>query len=106
MHTFTHHIKSTVDKGKRKVNLLKSLAGTNWGQNQETLLITYKSIIRSVLEYGCPVWSPIIKDTHWNKLQSIQNQALRIATGCLAMSPIDHLQKKPKFFQSHIIVKW
>ena len=52
--------------------------------------------VRSVLEHGCPVWSPIIKDTHWNKLQSIQNQALRIATGNLAMAPIDHLHQETK----------
>ena len=56
------------------------------GQDQETLVSTYKSIGRSVLEYGAPIWSPIISNNSWNKLQVVQNQALRIATGCLKMS--------------------
>ena len=96
MHTFSHHVKSTIDKGKRKVSLLKSLAGTNWGQDQETLLITYKSTCKSTLEYGSHIWSPAISESNWNKLQLVQNQALRISTGCHMMSDIDHLHQESK----------
>ena len=63
MYTFSHHIKETVKKSKGKVNALKSLAGSAWGQDKETLLITYKAVVRSTLEYGAPIWSPIISPT-------------------------------------------
>ena len=96
MFCFGPHIKQTVAKAKKKLNLLKSLAGSSWGCEKETILITYKSIVRSILEYASPVWSTLIKDTHWTRLQSIQNQALRIASGCLSMSAIDHLHAECK----------
>jgi len=68
MFCFGPHIKQTIAKAKKKLNIMKSLAGSTWGCDKETLLITYKSIILSVLEYGSPIWAPVIKDTHWNKL--------------------------------------
>ena len=96
MYTFSKHVANVVSKAKKKLNLLKCLAGATWGQDKSTLLLTYKSICRSVLEYGAPIWAPAISDTNWNKLQSIQSQALRLATGCLLMSGIDHLHQETK----------
>ena len=96
MFTFSQHIKDTVKKSKSKVNILKSLAGSSWGQDKDTLLLTYKSVCRSTLEYATPVWSTLISDSNWNRLQSVQNQALRVATGCLQMSSTDHLHQETK----------
>ena len=62
LHKFSHHVQSSINNTKPKINILKSLAGTDWGQDQETLVSTYKSIGRSVLEYGTPIWSPIISN--------------------------------------------
>ena len=39
MYSFSHHIKNTVSRAKKKINILKALAGTGWGQDKETLLI-------------------------------------------------------------------
>ena len=96
MYTFSHHVKDAICKAKNRLNILKSLAGSAWGQYKETILLTYKSVCRSVLEYGVPIWSPLISPTNWEKLQRVQNQALRIATGCLQMSSIDHLHQETK----------
>ena len=96
MHYFSHHVKSTVTKAKSKVNMLKALAGSTWGQDKETLIIMYKSICRSKLEYATPVWSPIISESSWEKLQRVQNQAMRVSTGCLAMTAPDHLHQENK----------
>ena len=96
MFTFSHHIKDTINKAKSRLNILKSLAGSAWGQDKETILLTYKSVCRSVLEYGVPIWSPLISPTNWEKLQRIQNQAMRIATGCLKATSIDHLHQETK----------
>ena len=96
LHKFSHHVKASINNTKPKINILKSLAGTDWGQDQETLVRTYKSIGRSVLEYGATIWSPIISSSQWQKLQVVQNQALRVATGCLKMSSLDHIHQETK----------
>ena len=96
MFSFSSHINATVKKAKGKINILKSLAGSAWGQDKETLILTYKSICRSVLEYGAPIWAPLISQTSWEKLQRVQNQALRTATGCLAMASIPHIHRECK----------
>merc|ERR1712015_19559 len=96
MYCFGPHVQNTASKAKSKLNILKSLAGSNWGQNKDIIINTYKSIGRSVLEYGAPIWAEAAKPTHCNKLQTIQNKALRIATGCLTMANMEHLHQETK----------
>jgi hypothetical protein len=96
MHTFTNQINNCVTKAKKKLNILKALAGTSWGQDKETIVMTYKSICRSTLEYASPIWTPSISDSNWGKLQRVQNSALRIATGCHNMAHWSHLHQECK----------
>ena len=70
---------------------MRALAGTNWGQQKETLMLTFKSLIRSLITYACPIWFPNAKPSSLNRLQTLQNAALRIATGCVKMTSIGHL---------------
>ena len=96
MYTFAAHAKNTIKQVKKKVNILSCLAGTDWGADKETLVMSYKSIGRSVLEYGNPIWSPILADNHWKNLQVVQNKALKIATGCHRITSMDHLHQETK----------
>ena len=73
-------------------NVLEALAGTSWGQQKETLLLTYKALGRSIANYAAPVWST----PAWKKIQRTQNEALRIITGSHKMSSIDHLHNETK----------
>ena len=54
-------------------------------------MATYKSVMRPALEYASSVWSPISSSTSINKLQVMQNAALRTATGCTQDTNIQHL---------------
>ena len=79
------------ERARSRLNVLKSLAGSTWGQQKETLLITYKALIKSVLSYAAPIWFPNASQTAIAKIQTIQNSALRIATGSHKMASASHL---------------
>ena len=54
----------------------------------ETIVFTYKLLVRSILHYAAPVWFPNTAPSNIEKLQRAQNSALRIATGCVKRTPI------------------
>ena len=91
--THTDKLKSNMSK---RNNILKALAGTSWGLEKETLITTYKATGRALLNYACPIWSPGLSDSNWKELQTAQNHALRIATGCVKKTDIDHLHNETK----------
>ena len=66
-------------------NSIKALAATSWGQQKETLLMTYKAVGRSIINYAAPVWSTKLRDKNYRNTQYMQNEALRISTGCHKM---------------------
>ena len=80
----------------KRNNVLKALAGTNWGQQKETLLLTYKSLGISIANYAAPDWSTNSSDTSLEKIERTQNEALMIITGSHKMSRIDHLHSESK----------
>ena len=80
----------------KRNNVLKALAGTNWGQQKETLLMTYKALGRSIANYDAPVWSINASETNIGKIPRAQNEALRIITGSHKMSSIDHIHSETK----------
>ena len=92
--TFNVHCTQAATRVSNRNNVLKALAGTTWGQQKETILMTYKAIGRSVANYGAPVWSTNASATSIGKIQIAQNEALRIATGSHKMSSIDHLHNE------------
>ena len=88
---FSEHFRITKEKAEKSIKILKSLSATSWGLQKETLLTTYKTIVRPTIEYASTVWSPIIAPTNIDHLQITQNTALKIATGCLTKSSVQHL---------------
>jgi len=48
------------------------------------------------MEYVNTIWTSIASDTNLNKLQKIQNASLRIATGCIKDTNINHLHQETK----------
>lgn len=70
------HAKTICSKLQSRNNVFKSLAGTAWGKDKETILTTSDWSPDHQL---CRTWTPQLSDTSWSKLQSSQNAALRIA---------------------------
>ena len=94
--TYSKHIQNTTLKAKQTIHIMKTLTTTHWGESKETLNITYKAIIRPILEYASAIWSPIISNTNMNKLQTIHNSALRTITGCTLDTNTHHLHTETK----------
>ena len=49
-------------------------------------------MLKSTLNYGAATWAPNVSETNWKKLEARQNDGLRAVTGCLKMSPVDHIR--------------
>jgi hypothetical protein len=89
--TYNQHIDNTKEKATKTTKLLKTLTSTTWGKQKETIVTTYKTITRPIIEHASTIWSSTASKTNINKLQTIQNIALRTATGCTADSNTQHL---------------
>jgi len=94
--SMSHHAKARVKLVNKRTNVLKALAGTTWGQDTETLTTAYRAIGKTCLEYPAPVITPLLSTSSWKKLQVAQNSALRLVTGCVNMTSIDHLHEETK----------
>ena len=94
--SFSTHCVQVANIVSKRNNVLKALAGTNWGQQKETLLLTYKALGRSIANYTAPVWSTNASDTSLGKIHRTQIEPLRIITGSHKMSSIDHLHRETK----------
>ena len=102
--SFGEHIRITKEKADSSLKILKALSATKWGKQKETLTATYKAITLPVIEYASTIWSPIISDVNLNKLQIIQNDALRTITGCTSDTNTQHLHVETKILplRNHI----
>ena len=89
--TYSTHIHNISVQSHKPLQIIKALTATGWGKQKETLMATYKAVMRPALEYASSVWSPIASSTSINKLQVMQNAALRTATGCTQDTNIQHL---------------
>jgi hypothetical protein len=96
MYTFAPHCRAQAKTVRRRNDVLKRIVGTTWGQDRETLVMTYTAIRRSVVDYAAPIWAPVASDTAWKSLEAAQNDALRIATGCHSITAVDHLHQEAK----------
>ena len=89
--TYSTHIHNISVQAHRPLHIIKALTATGWGKQKETLMATYKAVMRPAPECASSVWSPIASSTSINKLQIIHNAALRTATGCTQDTNIQHL---------------
>ena len=60
------------------------------------IISTYKAIGQSLLNYGCPIWTPNLCTSAWESLQTTQNTALKTALGCLKIAGTDHIHSEAK----------
>ena len=77
---WNEHIKYIEQKYKKRLNLIRALPGNSWGASKKALLTIYRSLIRSVIDYGAIAYNSASESIK-HRLDVIQNKALRIACG-------------------------
>ena len=79
-----------VTKCEKVVNIMRSLAGCDWGAERGSMQLVYQAMIRSVLDYGCFVYGSAAKSV-LGKLDVLQAKALRLCCGAFKTSPVPAL---------------
>ena len=80
------HTLRTEGKARKKLAIIRKLAATTWGANEQILKTVYEGSVRPVLEYSSTARSTTTK-TNQQSLDKIQNQALHIITGAKKSTP-------------------
>jgi len=88
--SFISHIKHLKEKCTKALNLLRVIAHTTWGADQQTLLHLYGALIRSNLDYGCIVYGSA-RRSYLRMLDPVQNHSLRLCLGAFRTSPSSSL---------------
>ena len=84
--TWILHIKFLKAKCINTINVLKYLSHPRLGCNRRLLLQLYRSLVRSQLDYGAPVYYQARKSTI-KLLDTIQATSLRLSLGAFRTSP-------------------
>jgi len=79
------------NKVNQRLRLIKRLAGATWGSTQDTMNTTYKTYIKPVTKYGSDVLVMASNST-LKASETAQNNALRLITGGVKITPILALQ--------------
>jgi ribonuclease HI len=83
---FNHHVEHKVAAAKRALHSISRLATSEWGLSASAFRQLYLTCITTVSDFGAEVWWKEQK-THIEKLQSLQNLAMRKILGAFRSSP-------------------
>ncbi len=75
--TFKPQIEKAAEKGTKCIRSLYPLLSKKSKLSLKNKNIIYKSVIRPVMTYGCPVWYKAAA-THIQRLQIVQNKTLKL----------------------------
>lgn len=84
------HIQLVNTKCRQSLNILKVLAHTKWGADPKSLLMIYKALILSKIDYGSIAYSSA-RRSQLDILDKIQNVAIRYCLGAFPTTPVQSL---------------
>ena len=89
--TWKGHFDKLISRCNTGLNLMRMVSGTSFGADKKTLLMIYMSLIRSKLDYGCQAYMSA-SPTQLARLDKIQNNTLRIATGAYKSTSVQAME--------------
>lgn len=92
--SFQPYIESIKVHTQTWINLLKTLCGSKYLAQQQTVIAIYEKAIRPRIEYGSVAYNMMATKTELKKLDIIQNNCMRIDVGAFRTTPIEHLENE------------
>lgn len=87
---FAKHIQKLKTSCIKTLQLFWKLANSKWGSDSPTLKQLYIMLLKPKIEYGLEAYAAAAP-SHLTKVNTMENSALRIATGAFKSSPISSL---------------
>ena len=91
--TFAPHVDELLVRCQGRLNLLSCIAGTRFGVGKKPMLTLYRALIRSIIDYGAVAYSTGPK-RQIQRLQKVQNKALRLVLGVNLTTPLVAMQNE------------
>ena len=76
------HVNGKLTQAYSRLTQLFPLINRRSSLKPACTLLVYKTIIRPLITYACPVWGMSISSRKLNRIQILQNKILRIAVNC------------------------
>lgn len=86
--SYEQHIKEVKEKVKKRINMLRYVASVKKGASPWTMILLYKNMVRSVLEYALPIYYGENRRAR-EDFGKIQNRGVRIVMGYRITTPIN-----------------
>jgi len=84
--SWKYHINNLITRCNKDINLIKSIKGQEWGTDKMALHRIYQAIILSKINYGSIIYNSASNHL-LDKIQKIQNKALKIIIGTPSNTP-------------------
>ena len=81
------HIQFLRNNCLRTLNILKFLTHSSWGADRSMMLLLYRALVRSRLDYGSFIYSSG-RESILRTLTTLHNTGLRLSTGAFRTSPV------------------
>lgn len=91
--TWKEHFKQLKTDCNMRMNILRTLNNYNAGADLESLIMIYKSLIRSKIDYGCHLYITASK-TALKHIDTIHTTALRLILGAFRSSPLKSIHSE------------
>ncbi len=79
--TFTPHVDNICNEVANKLKMLSCVAHSKWGWKKEQVMQIYNCQVKSRMDYAGFAWQTYLSKHNMSRLETIQNRAIRIATG-------------------------
>jgi hypothetical protein len=84
------HVDEVRANASKRMNLLKCLAGMNWGADQGMLLTVHEMMFLSALKFGIVAYESA-RDGQLKRLEPVHNKGLRIVIGAFCVCRIENI---------------
>ena len=84
--TYIDHMKALREKCLKAMSVLKVVSRMSYGADRKTMLLLYRALIRSKLDYASQIYDSA-RESSKKMLDTVHHQGIRICTGAFRTSP-------------------